>query len=161
MASGNELKFPTFECIISKTQEEPDSDVEYFFLHKNHLSAQLAKLRLLDGRWSENYEKMMKYLYDLSESLVEMKEPPSYQFLVDLSMGDETEDDTTLRLLKSENPLVPDLVSASTRVREIMYWFVKNYRDPKFSKSFTPERFQGLPFLRLALVYRSVNLADR
>lgn len=161
MAMKQEPKFPTFECVISNSIEDYDSEVEYFFLHKNFLLAQLAKLRSQDGEWSENYQKMMKYLGDLSDALVEFKDAPSHQFLVDLSMGEEVEDDTTERLLKSGKSVVADLTTASYKAREVMYWYVRNGKDPKFAKSFNPDRFQGLPFLRLALVYRSIHLANK
>ena len=29
----------------------------------------------------------------------------------------------------------------------------------KFAKGFNPDRFQGLPFLRLVLTYRSISLS--
>ena len=159
MESKGKLEFPTFECVISNTVEDYDSEVEYFFLQKNYLAAEIARLKQKDAEWSENYVRILEYLGDLSDALVEFKDAPSHQFLIDLSMGEEIEDDAIKRLIRTRNGVVPDLVSASYRAREVMYWYVRNSKVPKFSKSFTPERFQGLPFLRLALVYRSVHLS--
>lgn len=161
MDTDPKAKFPTFECVISNTMEDYDSEVENFFLYKNYLAAQLSKLRVMDEEWADNYEKMMKYMHDLAESIVNRSDAPSHDFLIDLSMGDELEDDTILRLIDSRSVAVAEITSASLRVREIMYWYVRNSKDRKFSSSFTPERFQGLPFLRLALVYRSVNLSKK
>ena len=67
------LKFPTFECAISDTVESYDSDVEMYFMNSNLLSARLAELALSDRDFSGNYRKMMKYVSDLSGSVVSGK----------------------------------------------------------------------------------------
>ncbi len=159
MAEESQLKFPTFDCVISNTVEDYDSEMERFFLTRGRLSIALARLRNNDGPWSQHYERMMSYLSGLVGSMVEQKEAPSHEFLIELSLGEELEDDTTQRLLRSRNPLVADTTEAALLVRDLMFWFVRNGKNPTLSSSFTPERFQGLPFLRLALVYRSVNLS--
>lgn len=159
MANNAELKFPTFDCIISNTEEDMDSEVENFFLKKNEVGVMLARLKKKDSAWKENYDRMMDYLQLLSDSIVEVKDAPSHQFLVDLCMGDELEYENTVGMLrKSGNEVVYDLTEASIRVREMIYWYVRNAKDSKFSAAFNPKRFQGLPFLRLAIVYRSVSL---
>lgn len=101
---------------------------------------------------------MIQYLYDLTESIVEITGPSSHRFLIDLSLGGEVEDDSLLRLKSIENPLVADLVITSTEVRELIFWFVRNSKISRFTESFSPHRFQGLPFLGLALTYRSMAL---
>ncbi len=159
MAEKNPAKFPTFDCVISNTVEDYDSEMERFFLTRGNLSIALARLRNDDGQWAKHYEKMMSYLSGLVDSLIEQKDAPSHEFLIELSLGEELEDDTTQRLLRSNNPLVADTTEAALLVRDLMFWFVRNGKEQKLSKSFTPERFQGLPFLRLALVYRSVSLS--
>ncbi len=161
MVSEQDLKFPQFECVISNTMEDYDSEVEMFFLLKSVIASDIAKLRFSDHSWAENYEKMIRYIYDLTNSIVDFTEPPSHQFLIELSLGDEIEDDTLLRLKNTSNPVVADLVSTALKVRELMYWYVRNGKNSKFSKSFTPARFQGLPFLRLSLTYRSINLNNK
>ncbi len=155
----NELKFPTFECVISNTQEDYDSEVEYFFLVRQRVALKLASLRIADREWKDNYEKLIHYLRDLADAIVDKKDPPSHDFLVSLSMGDELEDDSTERMLRTENPAVPAIMEVATLVRELMYWYVRNSKVERFSESFNPERFQGLSFMRLALVYRSVKLS--
>lgn len=159
MEEKNQLKFPTFECVISDTVEDYDSEMERFFITKNKIVVKLAKLRINDSKWAENYERMMTYLSELSGSLVKLKEAPSHEFLIELSLGEELEDDTTQRLLRTKNPLVADTTEVALMVRDLMYWFVRNSKDQKLANSFSPERFQGLPFLRLAMVYRSVSLS--
>lgn len=161
MEEKAQLKFPTFDCVISNTVEEYDSEMERFFLTRGKLAVTLARLRIKDSQWSENYEKMMAYLSGLVESLIELKDAPSNEFLIELSLGEELEDDTTQRLLRTKNPLVADTTEAALLVRDMMFWFVRNGKDQKLKNSFTPERFQGLPFLRLALVYRSVTLSGQ
>ncbi len=161
MSKQNDLKFPQFECIISDTMEDYDSEVEMFFLLRNMLSSELSKLRFSDKEWKVNYENMIQYLHDLTDSFMDLTEPPSYQFLIDLSMGDELEDDTLVRLKNAPSPTVADLVRASTMTREMMFWYVRNGKNNKFSRSFNPQRFQGLPFLKLVLSYRSINLSKR
>lgn len=151
--------FPTFECMISNTKEEYDSDVENYFMNAQSLSADLDSLRFSDSTWRENYEKMIRYVSDLSESIIYRKDPPSHSFLVDLSMGDETEDSTAERLLRSMNPVVGNLVRAGVEVRKMMFWFVRLSREPRFAAGFSTSRFEGLSFLRLALTYRSVALS--
>lgn len=161
MVSEQDMKFPQFECVISNTMEDYDSEVEMFFLLKSVIASDIAKLKFSDATWAENYEKMIQYIYDLTKSIVDLTEPPSHQFLINLSLGDELEDDTLLRLKNTSNPVVADLVSTSLKVRELMYWYVRNGKNSKFSKSFNPARFQGLPFLRLVLTYRSIGLNDQ
>lgn len=158
MVAENNLKFPQFDCVISNTMEDYDAEVEMFFLTKNIVASQISRLRFTDKEWASNYEEMIQYIHDLTVSLVEFKDTPSHQFLIELSLGDELEDDTIQRLKASTSPVVADLVEVSTRVREMMYWYVRNGKNEKFSKSFTPEKFQGLPFLRLVLTYRSIRL---
>ncbi|MDS0256609.1 hypothetical protein ApAK_02770 [Thermoplasmatales archaeon AK] len=148
MAKEQELKFPTFECVISNTVEDYDSEVEYFFLIRNYLAADLFELSLLDKAWASNYRKMLDYLEELVNSIVDLKSPPSH-----------LEDYITERLKRSKDPLVAKLIRASTRVREMMYWYVRNGKNAKFASGFNPERFQGLPFLRLVLTYRSIALS--
>ncbi len=154
-------KFPTFECIISHTMEDYDSDVEYFFILKNRLASEIALLRVGDNDWAVNYDRILVYLKALAESIVNVSDPPDHQFLVKLSLNEELEDDVIDRLLRSESITTAQLVAASQTVREIMFWYIRTSKNSKFSISFNPERFQGLPYLRLALVYRSVNLSNR
>lgn len=153
--------FPQFECIISHTMEDLDSEVEQFFMLKNELASDLAKLRFHDKDWAQNYQQMLHYLHELVDSIIEFTNPPSHKFLIDLSLGEELENDTVLRLMNAENPLVADVTAASLKVNKLTFWYVRNGKNSKFSTAFTPERFQGLPFLRLALVYRSINLAGK
>ncbi|MEM3676479.1 MAG: hypothetical protein QXV22_05420, partial [Thermoplasmataceae archaeon] len=103
----------------------------------------------------------LDYLDQLADSIVSMKPAPSHEFLMNLAMGEEVEDDTIERLKRSRNPVVADLVRSSTRARELMFWYVRNGKNSKFSKAFNPERFQGLPFLRLVLAYRSIALSKK
>lgn len=161
MAKADETGFPTFECIISHTMEDYDSEVEQFFFQRGYLAAELSKLRFSDPEWTENYEKMLQYLYDLAESIMNLTDPPSHQFLIDLSLGEEIEDDTVQRLMKARTPVVAEITMASLRVRDMIYWYVRNAKNEKFSAGFNSQRFQGLSFLRLALVYRSVSISNR
>lgn len=157
---AEKLKFPTFECLISNTVEEYDSEVENFFLVRNYLVTELAELRELDPEWKDNYEKIIKYLSALGESLVYLKDAPSHDFLIKLSLGDEVEDDSTERLLRSKGRETAVIMRAATLAREMMYWYVRNSRVERFAKSFNPKRFQGLPFVRLALTYRSITTSN-
>lgn len=159
MAEETEAKFPKFECIISKTMEDFDSPVENYFIQRGYMMTGLARLRTIDGEWSENYDRMMKYVSDHTENLMGFSEAPSHQFLIELSLGDELEENTDEMLMKARDPVVAEVFAMSLKVRELMYWYVRNSKDPKFSESFTADKFQGLPFLRLSLVYRSVALA--
>lgn len=152
-------KFPTFECVLSCTIEDLDSVVERFFWQKNHLAAALARLRIKDTAWSDNYEKMMRYLLDLSGSLVNSTDSPSHEFLVNLSLGEEIEDDTVARLLSTREEKTIDLTDDALMASELMYLYVRLSKNEKFRKAFTYGKFQGLPFLRLALVYRAIALS--
>lgn len=157
----NGLKFPTFECMISGTFEQYDSDVEMYFSKMHELSVDLAELRFSDPEFSGNYEKMMQYLKELTNSMLYKTEPPSHQFLIDICMGPEDEGDTLKLLMESKSTVVPELIRSSGTVREMMYWFVKMSKNPSFSNGFTVDRFQGLPFLRLSLVYRANALGKK
>ena len=163
MKESSITQFPTFKCKITNTEESYDSSIEYFLFQRHYLISALGRLRVFDYEWSDIYIKMMQYLSDLTESVIEDTPPPAYTFLVDLSLGDEIENDIIERLLSAKNESnvmqISYLIDASILVREMMFWFVRLSRDQKFQHSFTPERFQGLPFLRLSLVYRSVYLA--
>ncbi|WP_393970806.1 hypothetical protein OXIME_001040 [Oxyplasma meridianum] len=153
-----DLKFPTFECMISNTVEQYDSDVEMYFIKNQELSTRLAELRFSDPEFKENYEKMLNYLKELSHSIVYKTEPPTHQFLIDLCMGPEDEGDTLKLLMESKDRVVPQLIRSSLIVREMMFWFVRMSKIPSFSEGFTVDRFQGFSFLRLALVYRALKI---
>lgn len=161
MATEKSTGFPQFECIISHTMEDLDSEVDQFFILKNELASDLAKLRFQDKDWMQNYQQMLQYLHDLVDSIIEFTNPPSHKFLIDLSLGEELENDTVLRLMNAENSLVVDVTAAALKVDKLAFWYVRNGKNSKFATAFTPERFRGLPFLRLALVYRSINLARK
>ena len=158
---ADELKFPTFDCVISNTVEDYDSEVECFFLNSSRLVAELDEIRRNDKEWDRNYLQIMKYLSTLNGSIVDLKEPPSHEFLIQLSLGEELEDNTLERMLRSKSSLTASLHKASLTAREVMFWYVRNSKSEKFSKAFNPERFQGLPFLRLALTYRSIQVSNR
>ena len=157
----NELKFPTFECMISNTVEQYDSDVEMYFIKNQELSVDLAELRFSDPEFRGNYEKMMQYLKELSHSIVYKSDPPSHQFLIDLCMGPEDEGDRLKLLMDSKGQLIPELIRASVIVREMMFWFVKMSKIPSFANGFTVDRFQGFSFLRLSLVYRALAINEK
>ncbi|QRF75814.1 hypothetical protein Thermo_01320 [Thermoplasmatales archaeon] len=155
----SEKQFPTFDCMISNTQEPYDSEVENYFINAQYLTIELNNLRLMDREWSANYVKMMKFLSDLSDSIIYKKSPPSHDFLVDLAMGEETEDSSSERLLRSQNPLVGNLMGAALKARELMFWFVRLSKETRFADGFNINNYEGLPFLRLVLVYRSIVLS--
>ncbi|MEM0157788.1 MAG: hypothetical protein QXN26_07020 [Thermoplasmataceae archaeon] len=154
-----DLKFPTFECLISNTIESYDSDVETYFTNSNLLYAKLAELALSDREFSESYRKMMKYISDLEESVISGKAAPSHQFLIDLCMGPEEEQDMAKLIAQSRSPDVIRIFEAVQYVRFMMFWYVRMSRVDRFSKGFSVDRFQGLPFLRLALVYRAEKVS--
>ena len=153
------LKFPTIECAISNTVESYDSDVEMYFMNSNLLSVRLAELALSDRNFSGNYRKMMKFVSDLSGSVISGKPAPSHQFLIDLCMGPETEQDMGKLLSESRSPDTAKIFEAMQYVRFMMFWFVRMSRVDRFSKGFSVDRFQGLPFLRLALAYRAEKVS--
>jgi len=155
----SEKQFPTFDCMISNTQEPYDSEVENYFINAQYLATELNNLRLLDREWSANYVKMIKFLSDLSDSIIYKKSPPNHDFLVDLAMGEETEDSSSERLLRSQNPLVGNLMGAALKARELMFWFVRLSKETRFAEGFNINNYEGLPFLRLVLVYRSIVLS--
>lgn len=161
MNTESDLKFPTFECVISKTIEDMDSEIESYFIEKNLLSVVLGRLKKKDREWEANYDKMLLYLKELSDALVYQKDPPSHQFLEDLCLGEEVEADTTSLIRNVKNEAVFDLVESGQIVSKLIFWYVRNSKQKKFAHSFNPLRFQGLPFLRLALVYRAVKLSGK
>ena len=55
MAEKNPAKFPTFDCVISNTVEDYDSEMERFFLTRGNLSIALARLRNDDGQWAKTF----------------------------------------------------------------------------------------------------------
>lgn len=161
MTTESEMKFPTFECVISGTIEEMDSEVEQFFIEKNLLVVNLARLKHKDKEWAINYDKMLQFLGELSDSLVYKKDSPSHQFLIDLCMGEEVEADTTSIVKNATNDAVFDLMESAHIVNKIIFWYVRNSKQKKFSESFNVVRYQGIPFLRLALIYRAVKLSGK
>ncbi len=154
-----DLKFPTFECAISNTIENYDSDVEMYFMNSNLLFAKLAELALSDRDFSENYRKMMNYVSDLADSVISGKAAPTHQFLIDLCMGPEEEQDMGKLIEKSKSADVIRIFEAMQYVRFVMFWFVRMSGVERFSKGFSVDRFQGLPFLRLALAYRAEKVS--
>jgi|YelNatPaOPRAMG01_1025707.scaffolds.fasta_scaffold07861_10 hypothetical protein len=62
--------FPRFECVISNTLQDYDSDIEEFFLRVQYLEDDLGMLMFVDNSWTENYENMLKYLSDVQTSII-------------------------------------------------------------------------------------------
>ncbi|MCW6168363.1 MAG: hypothetical protein LVQ96_01010 [Thermoplasmatales archaeon] len=154
-------RFPKFHCVISKKDEEFDSDVEAYFIQHNEVLAFIARLMNLDTAWKDNYKKIVEYLRNLEDSLINLKEPPSYKFLVDISSGEEELDNEYDRLLRATNENASLAFHAAVNVSRLTYWFVKLSKDPLYSGSFTLERYNGLPFLKLVLSYRSMMLSKQ
>ena len=154
-----EGKFPKFDCLITGRQEEYDTDIAKYFITQDYLASEISELRAVDSDWAENYSKILGYLKTLEQVVINGGVPPSYKFLIDLSMSDVLEDDSYERLSRSSGIKTSRAYRSVVLVRELMYWFRKLSRESEFSERFTPEVFKGLPFLRLALSYRSVELS--
>ncbi len=151
--------FPKFYCMISKKDEDFDSDVEAYFIEQNNLLSTVATLIHKDPEWRDTYVDIVKYIRELEDSIINLREPPSYKFLVDLSSGEEDLDNDFDRLLRAPNAVSALAFQASVLVSKVAYWFVKLSKQPLYSSSFTIERYEGLPFLKLVLSHRSVALS--
>lgn len=154
-------KFPKFDCLITGRQEEYDADIAKYFISQDYLASEIAELRAVDGEWSENYSKILEYLKALEDVVINGGKAPSYKFLVDLAMADVLEDDSYDRLIRSTGLLASRVYRTTVMTRDLMFWFRRLSRLTDFSKRFTLEVFQGLPFLRLVLAYRSIELSKK
>ncbi len=152
--------FPTFECAISGTVENYDSDVELYFINAGLLMSKLAQLKLADPGFQKHYDAMIDYIHDLNSSIIEKKSAPDHQFLINLCMGPEEEKSSFDLLKRGGGQAVPLLVESVSYVRLCMFWYVRMAGVDRFASGFTKQRFAGLPFLRLALAYRAAALAN-
>ncbi len=152
--------FPTFECAISGTVENYDSDVELYFINSGLLMSKLAQLKLADPGFQRNYGAMIDYIHELNTSIIEKKNAPRHQFLIDLCMGPEEEKSSFDLLSKAGGQAVPLLTEAVSYVRLCMFWYIRMAGVERFASGFTKQRFAGLPFLRLALAYRAAALTN-
>lgn len=153
--------FPKFDCLITGKKEEYDSDIARYFIAQDYLASEISELRFVDNEWSDKYSKIHDYLKSLEDIVIHGGEAPPHKFLIDLSLSDILEDDSYERLSRSGNSLASRVYRAAVMTRDLMYWFVKLSRQNDFSKNFTPQVFQGLPFLRLVLTYRSIELSKK
>ncbi len=153
--------FPTFECMISNTKEEYDSEVETFFTTLTSLESDIGVLLFRDAGWKENYRKIMSYLADLETTVIFKRSVPDSGFLKDLLPAESPQDEISDVLLraKSETPAI--LVRAQAKARDVGTLFAKMSRVPRFAGGFTFERFEGLPDLRSVLWNRAVELSKQ
>jgi hypothetical protein len=150
-------EFPKFECLISNTQEEYDSEVEMFFTRLAAVESDIGLLLLKDQEWAENYKKFLGYLQDLETAVIFKRGNPDSEFLKELVLKDNPQDEITDVLLRAKNDIPIILVRVQVKTREIGSLYVKMSRVPRFAEGFTVERFEGLPYLRKALWSRAVE----
>ncbi|MEM4091226.1 MAG: hypothetical protein QXQ46_10910 [Thermoplasmatales archaeon] len=161
----NASEFPKFECLISNTQEEYDSEVETFFTQLASLEADLGLLLLSDTEWKDNYKKILDYLTDLEASIIFKRGVPDTEFIKGLIEGEDPREDIAEDiaevLIRAKDSVPAVLIRAQSKTRDIMTLFVRMSRIPRFSNGFTVERFEGLLSLRKALFRRATFVSRK
>jgi hypothetical protein len=157
----NTSGFPKFECAISNTTEEYDSEVESFFTQLGALQSDIGLMLHKDKGWSENYRKIINYLQDLETAIIFKKGKPDSAFIDALLPKEPIQDEISDVLLRAQNENPAILVRASMRTRDVATLFVRMSRIPRFKDGFTPDRFEGLPNLRKALWSRAVDVSRK
>lgn len=156
---GMEPGFPKFDCLITGRREEYDSDIARYFISQDYLASEISEISALDVDWKSHYSDILYYLKSLENAVINGTKPSSHDFLVELSLVDALEDNSYDRLIRSRGNLASRVYRCTVMVRDLMFWFVRMSRKPDFASNFNPEVFYGLPYLRLALSYRSVELS--
>jgi hypothetical protein len=154
-------EFPKFECVISNTMEEYDSEVETFFTHLTALQADIGLLLQEDHQWKENYKKILGYLQDLETAVIFKRGVPDSEFLKKLVPHEDVQDEASDVLLRAGNEIPAILIRAQTKTRDLGTLYVKMSRLPRFAGGFTVERFEGLPSLRKVLWSRAVDISKQ
>ena len=157
----NASEFPKFECAISNTKEEYDSEVESFFTELASLESDIGLLILSDLKWKENYQKILGYITDLETSIIFKRGAPDTEFIRSLVKGEDPQDEIADILIRAKDYVPALLIRAQSRTRDVMTLFVRMSRIPRFSGGFTKERFEGLLSLRKALFRRSVEVSRK
>lgn len=157
----NASEFPKFECAISNTKEEYDSEVETFFTHLASLESDIGLLLISDVKWKENYQRILGYLTDLETSIIFKRGSPDSEFIRSLVKGEDPQEEITDILLRAKDSVPALLIRAQSRTRDVMTLFVRMSRIPRFSGGFTKERFEGLLPLRKALFRRAVEVSKK
>ncbi len=154
-------EFPKFECVISNTKEDYDSEIETFFTQLGSVQSDIGLLLLRDKPWEKNYRKFLGYLQDLETAIIFRRGIPESEFLKDLVLKpdseNEMEDEISDVLLRAKDDIPAILVRAQAKTREVGGLYVRMSRIPRFADGFTVERFEGLPNLRKALWRRAVE----
>ncbi|MGC8561790.1 MAG: hypothetical protein ACP5NO_01135 [Thermoplasmata archaeon] len=154
-------EFPKFECAISNTKEEYDSEVETFFTQLASLESDLGLLLVSDATWKENYVKILAYLTDLETSIILKRGAPDAEFIRNLVKGEDPQEEIADILIKAKDYVPALLIRAQSRTRDVMTLFVRMSRIPRFSEGFTIDRFEGLLSLRKALFRRAVAVSKQ
>ncbi|MCL4447422.1 MAG: hypothetical protein M1163_03360, partial [Candidatus Thermoplasmatota archaeon] len=157
----NVEEFPKFECAISNTKEEYDSEVETFFTQLASLESDLGLLLVSDESWKENYKKILSYLSDLETSVIFKRGSPDAEFVKTLVKGEDLQDEIPDILIRAKNEIPALLIRAQSRTRDVMTLFVKMSRIPRFKDGFTIERFEGLISLRKGLFRRAIAVSKQ
>jgi len=152
-----EDRFPKFECVISNTQEDYDSDIGEFFLRMQYLEDDLGMLMFVDNGWRKNYENMLKYLSDMLTSIIFSRELPSANFLSGLLPDKASEEDIVEVLLRSKDESPSILLRASARARELVSWYIRVARISRFSKNFPQDGIIGIMNMRSVLFHRAIE----
>lgn len=154
-------EFPKFECVISNTQEEYDSEVETFFTGLSSVESDIGLLLLKDVHWKDNYRKLLAYLQDLETSIIFKRGVPDSEFLKPLLSSEEPQDEVSDVLLRAKDDIPAILVRAGAKTRDVASLYVKMSRIPRFAEGFTVERFQGIQTLRKILWRRAVEYSKQ
>lgn len=153
----SETQFPKFECMISNTLEEYDSEIEELFLQLYFLDSDVGMLRFADQVWKQNYDNILRYLGDLETAIIFGRGLPSTDFLDSLLPEKSVDDEAADTMLRAKREVTSILLRAVTRVREILGWYVRESKIQRFSKNFPLEGFQGLRKLCRVLWNRCIE----
>ncbi len=148
--------YPTFDCVITNAAEEYDSGVWEFFRLLTIVQADIGSIMNVDTAWKDNYMELIQYLSDFSASILFKSKAPNSEFLDKMMIdGLENNDETDL-ILRSGNGIIASLIRTGAEIEGLMSMYIRLSRIPRFSDSFSLDKFSNLKRISQAVYSRAV-----
>lgn len=156
---GNQVDPLKFHCFITDAPEDYDSGVWEFFRHMMYIESDLGMLIHVDVEWCDNYRKLLQYVSDVGSSIILKRDSPSSEFLKEFLTEKHEDEDESDILLRSKDAVPALLIRTGAEIEELMAMYVRLSKIPRFSASFSKERFDGLRQVSWVLFRRSIKLS--
>ena len=152
-----ERKIPQFKCLITDAMEDYDSGAWEFFRHYERIMSDIGQLFHTDSEWKENYTKLLRYYSDIGSSLILKRKAPDPGFMRQFISSEIENTDPEEVLMRAKTSVVGSILRIGSDVEMLTSEFLRIGRIPRFSESFSVDKFEGLQLFAKVLYSRGID----